>query len=446
MGLIYNPSESRDLVSNFKANLTTCQQVISDLKRGNRHLIGVLNSKQLGGSAFDAGLAMFSQLVIPTVDKVEASIQAIKTKLQQYSQYTGEAGGEILDEDKLNQELQELRSQQAMVTSQIRLFQNQARFSDAPDISAMCYDYARTLSNYVSTIQDDIQKVEEKLKKLYELDMKIACLFSETQDEIQSITTALLAINSVSVDSSGKFSMTCSKQDLDKINKFLSDKGKGGSKSKGKGKTKVPKGTIIPNPLDIIGKLFGVKNETTDTNGTKDFGGSYTKVTRTTKDSGVFNAIYKDGKFVGVSFDLGGVSIDARDWDLSVGLNTKLFGNGMGVNLGITKDGLDSSFSYSNGQNSYNYGVKDQWDLANGLLATYVKNKTVLVKEGDLESFVTVEAGDRFFNGGQAVKVGVIAGAGALFAVGVVSGRGDITEKAKELFQEGVGKFVESGA
>ncbi|GAX48463.1 T7SS effector LXG polymorphic toxin [Pseudolactococcus reticulitermitis] len=241
MGLIYNPSESGELVSNFQANISTCEQVIADLKKGNNHLVGVLNSKQLGGAAFDAGLSMFSQLVIPTVSKADTAIQDIKTKLQQFSQYTATAGGEILDEDKLNQQLEELRRQQATLTSQIRVYQNQARINDDPDMTAMCYSYASDLSNFMNTVQDDIRKVEEKLKKLHELDMKTSTLFSESQNEIQNLSTAILAINSVSIDSSGNFSMKCSEKDLAKINKFLSDKE---SKSKSKKKSN-SKGNVV---------------------------------------------------------------------------------------------------------------------------------------------------------------------------------------------------------
>jgi hypothetical protein len=43
MGLIYNPTESGELVSNFNANITACEQIISDLKTGNSHLVFALN-------------------------------------------------------------------------------------------------------------------------------------------------------------------------------------------------------------------------------------------------------------------------------------------------------------------------------------------------------------------------------------------------------------------
>lgn len=231
MGLIYNPNESGELVSNFNANIATCEQIIADLKKGNKHLVGALNSKQLSGSAFTAGQGLFTQLVIPTVSKADTVIQKLNSKLQQYGQYTGDAGGEILDEDKLNQQLEALRRQQATLGSQIRFYQNQARWSDEADITAMCYSYARSLTNFMGNVQEDIRQVEEKLKKLYELDMKLAPLFSGITSEFSNLATVISAIGSARFDSSGHFSMTCSETDLARMNKFLFAKG---SKSESK--------------------------------------------------------------------------------------------------------------------------------------------------------------------------------------------------------------------
>ena len=225
MGLIYNPSESSELMSNFQSNINTCDQIVSDLKAGNRQLIRVLNSHQLSGSAFTAGQGLFTQLVIPTVSKADTVIQKLNSKLQQYGQYTGAAGGEILDEDKLNQQLEALRRQQATLSSQIRVYQNQARSSEEADITAMCYSYASSLTNFMGTVQEDIRQVEEKLKKLHELDMKLAPLFSGITSELSNLAAVISAISSGRFDSSGHFSMTCSKTDLDRMNKFLFAKG-----------------------------------------------------------------------------------------------------------------------------------------------------------------------------------------------------------------------------
>ena len=226
MGLIYNPTESGELVSNFNANITACEQIISDLKTGNSHLVFALNSKLLSGAAFNAGLSMFSQLVNPTVDKVDASIQELKTKLQQYTQYTDAAGSEILDEDKLNEQLDELNRQQAMVSSQIRFYQNQARLNDSPELTAMCYNHASELNSYMSTIYEDIRKVEEKLKKLHELDMKIAPLFSGIASEFSKVSTIMSVLGSGNFDSNGKFRIENNKNKKALLD-ILSDYGSG---------------------------------------------------------------------------------------------------------------------------------------------------------------------------------------------------------------------------
>ncbi|WP_271328107.1 hypothetical protein [Lactococcus muris] len=207
MGLIYNPNESRDLVSNFQANIATCEQILSDLKIGNTHLMDVLNSNQLSGAAFVAGQSLFAQLVIPTVAKANTAILELKKRLQQYVQYTGAAGGEILDEDKLNQQLQELKNQQNLLTSQIQSYQNQALLNENPELTTMYNDHATELTNFMNVVQGDIRQVEEKLKKLHELDMKIASLFSGIADEFSKVSAVISALGSGNFDSGGKFNI-----------------------------------------------------------------------------------------------------------------------------------------------------------------------------------------------------------------------------------------------
>ncbi|MEY8458501.1 hypothetical protein [Lactococcus ileimucosae] len=207
MGLIYNPNESRDLVSNFQANIATCEQILSDLKIGNTQLMNVLNSNQLSGAAFVAGQGLFAQLVIPTVAKANTAIQELKKRLQQYVQYTDESGGEILDEDKLNQQLQELNNQQNLLTSQIQSYQNQALLNEKPELTAMYNDHVTELTNFMSVVQGDIRQVEEKLKKLHELDMNIAPLFSGIADEFSKVSAVISALGSGNFDSGGKFNI-----------------------------------------------------------------------------------------------------------------------------------------------------------------------------------------------------------------------------------------------
>ncbi|EPI20474.1 T7SS effector LXG polymorphic toxin [Enterococcus faecium] len=225
MGLIYHPNESQELVANFQANIATCEQILNHLKTGNTHLVNALNSNQLSGVAFTAGKGMFTQLVMPTVEKADTAIQEMKQKLQQYIHYTGVAGGEILDEDKLTQQLQELRAQQYTLTNQIRLYQNQALLNDIPELSTMYHTHANELTNFMNVVQDDIRKVEDKLRRLHELDMKIAPLFNGLIDKFHQISTVINALGSGSFDSSGKF--TVNEKDKSALLDVVTDYGSG---------------------------------------------------------------------------------------------------------------------------------------------------------------------------------------------------------------------------
>ncbi|KXF73970.1 hypothetical protein [Enterococcus faecalis] len=208
MGLIYHPNESQELVANFQANITTCEQILNDLKTGNAHLVHALDSNQLSGAAFTAGKGMFTQLVMPTVAKADRAIQELKQKLQQYVQYTDRAGKDVLDEDMLNQQLQELKSQQYLLTSQIQLYQNQVLFNDNPELTTMYHNYANELANFMNVVQEDIWKVEEKLRKLHELNMNIASLFNGISEEFSNLSSVINVLKNGNFDSGGKFNIT----------------------------------------------------------------------------------------------------------------------------------------------------------------------------------------------------------------------------------------------
>ncbi|EGO8095179.1 hypothetical protein KI126_002552 [Enterococcus faecium] len=207
MGLIYHPNESQELVANFQANIATCEQILSDLKRGNTHLVNALSSNQLSGAAFTAGQGMFTQLVMPTVAKADIAIQELKQKLQQYVQYTDRAGKDVLDEDMLNQQLQELKSQQYLLTSQIQLYQNQVLFNDNPELTTMYHNYANELANFMNVVQEDIWKVEEKLSKLHELNLNIASLFNGISEEFSNLSSVINVLKNGNFDSGGKFNI-----------------------------------------------------------------------------------------------------------------------------------------------------------------------------------------------------------------------------------------------
>ncbi|GAB7391282.1 hypothetical protein [Lactococcus garvieae] len=206
MGLIYNPSDSRGIVSALNGNIRTAEEMVEGLNRASRHLINALNGKELSGAAYTAGKGMFSQLVIPTISKASEALEKLKSETKKYEGFASSAGDELLDEDKLNEKLQSLQAQQAALSSQIDFFKQQAMsHKEDSGLSTSFTNYSNTLSSYMSTVADDIQEVQKKLKKLHEFNSNVNDLFKNSKDEIKSVIDMTFAFGLAEFDKSGNF-------------------------------------------------------------------------------------------------------------------------------------------------------------------------------------------------------------------------------------------------
>ena len=208
MGLIYNPSESQGLVSALNTNIRTATEMIDNLNSASKHLIDALNEKTLSGAAYTAGKGMFSQLILPTISKASQSLEHLKSEAQQYEGFASSAGGELLDEDKLNEQLQALQSQQAALTSQISFYNQQATLHpENSDLNTSYADFSKQLSSYMGTTAGDIQKVQDKLKRLHTFNDSVNGLFINSLEELKSIVSLISVIGLAQFDKSGEYSL-----------------------------------------------------------------------------------------------------------------------------------------------------------------------------------------------------------------------------------------------
>lgn len=219
MGLIYNPSDSQSLVSALNANIRTADEMVESLNRASKHLIDALGNKTLSGATFTAGKGMFSQLVIPTISKASQALDKLKSEAKQYEGFASNAGEELLDEDKLNEQLQNLQTQQAALSSQIRFYnQLAASHSDDNALNTSYSDSSRQLSSFMNTTASDIQKIQDKLKKLHEFNTNVSPLFKDSTDEFKTIMSIVIAIGAAEFDKAGKFVLSInSNKDFQRI-------------------------------------------------------------------------------------------------------------------------------------------------------------------------------------------------------------------------------------
>ena len=223
MGLIYNPSESQGLVSALNTNIRTATEMIGDLNSASKHLVDALNEKTLSVAAYTAGKGMFSQLILPTISKASQSLEHLKSEAQQYEGFASSAGGELLDEDKLNEQLQALQFQQAALTSQISFYNQQATLHpENSDLNTSYADFSKQLSSYMGTTADDIQKVQDKLKRLHEFDTNVSSLFTSSVQEFGSVMDMMFAFGLAEFDKAGKFILKVTNdEDLQRLKNML---------------------------------------------------------------------------------------------------------------------------------------------------------------------------------------------------------------------------------
>jgi hypothetical protein len=147
--------------------------------------------------------------VLPTISKAAEALEQLKSKLSQYEGYAGAAGGELLDEDKLNRQLELLRAQQASLTSQINFYRMQSYIHpENSELNLMYANFQSQLSNYMSTIADDIQKVQDKLQRLHEFNSNVNGLFSDIQKGFDTIVASTKVLGGIAFNDNGSFSIS----------------------------------------------------------------------------------------------------------------------------------------------------------------------------------------------------------------------------------------------
>lgn len=208
MGLIYNPSESQGLIAALNGNIGTAEVIIDNLNQASQHLTSALDTNALSGAAYTAGKGMFSQLVLPTISKASKAVEKLKTELQKYKDYDSAVGNEVLDEDKLNMQLQALKAQQSAITSQINSYNQLASaHPENSDLNTSYVHLKEQLSSYMSTVNDDIQKVEKKLEKLHEFNDNVNTLFTSSKEDFKAVMDMMSAFSSAEFDEAGNFTL-----------------------------------------------------------------------------------------------------------------------------------------------------------------------------------------------------------------------------------------------
>ncbi|QDK71384.1 T7SS effector LXG polymorphic toxin [Lactococcus protaetiae] len=192
MGLIYSSSDSQNLIEGMNTNLSIAKAAVQDMVSASHTLTASIGAgKLLDGAAFSAGKDLFSALIIPTITRASSAFDDTKNHLSRYESANSEVSGEgVLNEDKLNAKKTSTQAIKVATDNTASTFRALASAADGislPIVGPMLNDAAQNLEHYSDSLQQDIDKINQKLQKLHEFNSAVNGLFNDDLNNLKQI-------------------------------------------------------------------------------------------------------------------------------------------------------------------------------------------------------------------------------------------------------------------
>ena len=208
MGVKYSAQESQELIQAMTNNLRVANEVTDRLSSGCDHLISSLDSGELTGAAYTAGKGLFTEIIIPSIKKLQAAIDDIQLELTSYKNADAQVSGYgDLDLDQLK-ELKKLREEQlAIVEAQIQARENW--LNQIKDFFSLNWGKAFSektiLYNTKSQIESGIQDLDDKIEKLEFFVSQVSQYFNDSLEVLRLAIKGATQLSKVIVDSDGNY-------------------------------------------------------------------------------------------------------------------------------------------------------------------------------------------------------------------------------------------------
>ncbi len=233
MGLKYSSADSQNLMTAMRNNLTLANQITDRLSSGCDHLISALDSGELKGAAYTAGKGLFTEIIIPSIKKLQAAIDDIQAELTSYA-YADSVVAEYgtLDLDNMERQLEVKWSQLDAVEEQQAKntqFLTQASALFSGDLGNLWAQIA-ALDEAKMQIQMGIDDLNERIEKLKWFNADVSKYFSDSLTVLQSAIQGALALGNITVDDAGNYYTNGSNMDwlatIKGVTLFTTDRGK----------------------------------------------------------------------------------------------------------------------------------------------------------------------------------------------------------------------------
>ena len=207
MGLIYSSSDASNVINTLNTNLGIANSIVDQLNAGSQRLVAAIDGHTLSGAAYTAGKGLFSELVLPTIQRVSTAITNVQNDLTKFSaanSYISDEG--YLDEDNLREQLTILQHSKSFLENAAHVAGTLANIP-VPAIAELLRDQQRNFLKRAESYQKDINRVKKKIQKLTEFDAKTKRLFQSSLDDFQLAMQAVMVLNETTVNSDGSYSL-----------------------------------------------------------------------------------------------------------------------------------------------------------------------------------------------------------------------------------------------
>ncbi len=213
MGLKYVSSDSSNLMTALEQNIMQIKSEMDTLSTGANQLVLAVDGRTLSGAAYTAASGLFSECIIPAIQKTKSAVDAIQTDLSSYKTQDGTVSGEgVLDEDELNKQLTSLKNQKksaeqmsSYLSTQVTNL-SQQKGTDYSSYIGQLNSSITSLSSTISSLGSDIAEVERKLKLLQNFSANTSGLFSGAKDGLSVSMQAVMMLSQVTINSDGSYS------------------------------------------------------------------------------------------------------------------------------------------------------------------------------------------------------------------------------------------------
>ena len=208
MGIKYSSSESSLLIEAMNSNIEIANEITDRLSSGSDHLISVLESGKLQGAAYTAGKNLFSEIIIPSIKKLQSAIDDIQTELSSYKSADAVISGfGELDLDDLKTQKETREKQLAEVKSQIRENEKLRSILGALGTGNLGNHFSKNnaLHELEYQLQMGIDELKDKIEKLEWFVLQVSQYFSDSLQVLFLAIQGATQLSKIIVDNNGNY-------------------------------------------------------------------------------------------------------------------------------------------------------------------------------------------------------------------------------------------------